>query len=495
MAESLGNAYVNIVPKAPGIEGEIGKMFGGDTGEVAGKNLGSSLLSGLGKVVSVAAVGKIVKDAFEAGGALQQSFGGLDTIYADSSGMMKEFAANAATAGISMNDYAEQAVSFGASLKQAFGGDTVKSAMAADQAIMDMADNAAKMGTDITQLQTAYQGFAKQNYTMLDNLKLGYGGTKAEMERLLADAQAISGVEYNIDNLGDVYSAIHVIQGELGLTGVAASEAQTTLTGSFGSLKASWTNLMAALTTGEGLDAALSNMSTAVGAFVQNVFSMLGTIAPQIPDFIMGLVDAVIDNAPEMIASGIEIIVKLAVGLIEAIPKLIEKIPEIFAAVKQAFANVDWLSLGRDIIHGIVAGIAAFGHLIWDSLKNLVTNALNGVKSWLGIASPSTVFRDEVGAMIPAGAALGIEDGTDDVQSAIRGMADTAINGMSGITASGAAATGATRSDIDRILAAMQRWEPKVVIEADTNRIFRIVKNTNETRTKATGYNALSMAR
>lgn len=159
-----------------------------------------------------------IKSSLEEGGNLQQSFGGLETNLWGCSGGGQDYAREAASAGISANDYAEQAVSFGAALKQAFGGDTVKAAEAANTAIMDMADNSAKMGTDIASVQNAYQGFAKQNYTMLDNLKLGYGGTKEEMQRLLQDAQKLSGVKYDISNLGDVYDAIHVIQQDLGVT-------------------------------------------------------------------------------------------------------------------------------------------------------------------------------------------------------------------------------------------------------------------------------------
>ena len=170
----LGQAYVQIVPSAKGIKNNIERELSGaglgSAGQSAGANIGGKLLGGLKTVFAAAAVGKVVKDAFEAGGNLQQSFGGLETIYGNSAGVAKEFAKQAAEMGISANDYAEQAVSFGASLKQAFGGNTYQAVVAANTAISDMADNAAKMGTPIESLQAAYQGFAKQNYTMLDNL-------------------------------------------------------------------------------------------------------------------------------------------------------------------------------------------------------------------------------------------------------------------------------------------------------------------------------------
>ena len=375
----LGTAYVNIVPKAPGISKEIEGMIGGDGGsgaENAGQSLGKRVLGGLTKLGIGAAIGSLLKQGFEAGGDLQQSFGGLDTIYGDASAAAKDYAMNAASAGISANEYAEQAVSMGAALKAAFGGDTNAAMEAANTAIMDMADNAAKMGTPIESIQSAYQGFAKGNYTMLDNLKLGYGGTKDEMERLLKDAQKISGVEYDISNLGDVYDAIHVIQGELGLTGVAAEESKTTLTGSMASVKASWTNLMAAMTTGEGIDTAMTNLGTSVGNFVTVAGNMFTTFAGQLPDLILGLVDIVIDNAPSWIAAGAELIIKLIAGLVGKIPDIAKKIPTIWEKFKEKWGAIDWKSLGSDLMNAIVDGVTALvtsigdkASDIWDDVK------------------------------------------------------------------------------------------------------------------------------
>ena len=237
MATELGKAYVQIIPSAKGIGGAISKELDGEAGS-AGKSAGLNIAGALKGAIAAAGIGTALKSALEAGGNLQQSFGGLETLYGDAADAAKKYAVEAAQAGISANTYAEQAVSFGAALKSAFSGDTAKAAEAANTAIMDMADNAAKMGTPIENIQTAYQGFAKGQYQLLDNLKIGYGGTKTEMQRLLADASKLSGVEYNIDNLGDVYDAIHVIQQDLGLTGVAAAEASTTFTGSFEAMKA-----------------------------------------------------------------------------------------------------------------------------------------------------------------------------------------------------------------------------------------------------------------
>lgn len=395
----LGKAYVQIVPSAKGISSSIQKELSGagGAGESAGQSIGAKLLGGLKKVFAVAAVGKVLKDAFEAGGNLEQSFGGLDTIYGDAAESAKEYAVQAAAAGISANSYAEQAVSFGAALKQAYGGDTQAAMEAANTAIMDMADNSAKMGTDIGSIQAAYQGFAKQNYTMLDNLKLGYGGTKTEMERLLADAEKLSGVKYDINNLGDVYDAIHVIQGELGLTGVAASEAETTLTGSFGALKASWTNLLAAMTTGEGLEAAMSNLGKSAGNFLKNVVRMAGNVLNQLPTLISGifntigpdimpvatgiiqyLLTGISTGLPQLLTGGMNMILTLVQGLATALPQLVTIattfIPTVITGIIGALPQL--LSTAGQIINTLMQGIVT-------SLPQLLSGGLEALMQFI----------------------------------------------------------------------------------------------------------------
>lgn len=385
MPGSLGDAYVNIIPKAPGISGEIENLLGGGAesgGKKAGSKIGSAMLGTLGKVVSVAAVGKIVKDAFSEGGNLEQSFGGLETIYGDAAAGAKAFALEAASAGISANNYAEQAVSFGAALKQAFAGDTEKAMQAANTAIMDMADNSAKMGTDIGSIQTAYQGFAKQNYTMLDNLKLGYGGTKSEMERLLADAQKLSGVKYDINNLGDVYDAIHVIQGELGLTGVAANEAKTTLTGSFAAMKASWKNLLAAMTTGEGLGAAMRNLGQSAGNVLNNVIRMVKNIVKQLPELFNGLFQTI---GPELLPAAASIIQSLLSGISENLPKLLESGANMLLTLVQGLMDKlpDLISTAAKFIPTIITGIVNKLPTIISTGGEILLTLLRGIISAL----------------------------------------------------------------------------------------------------------------
>ena len=436
----IGKAYVTIVPQAPGIEGQISKLIGSPSaaaGASAGGSIGASMLSGMKKVVTAAAVGKIIKDSFSAGADLQQSFGGLDTIYGDAAAAAKNYAFAAAEAGISANSYAEQAVSFGAALKQAFAGDTTAAMEAANVAIMDMADNAAKMGTPLESISAAYSGFARGQYQLLDNLKLGYGGTKTEMERLLVKAEELTGVKYDINNLGDVYNAIHAIQEDLGLTGVAAKEAETTLSGSFNAMAASWTNVMAALTTGEGMEEAMANLTTSVTNFANQVLAALANVGPQVPALILGILDAVITNAPSLIAGGVEMIAQLVVGFIQAVPNIISQLPELFTQMVLEVASLDWASIGRDIVMGIVNGVIAAAQALIESVKNMARRALEGARSELDIGSPSRAFANEIGRWIPPGIAVGIDDNMAPLNTSIAAASQSIVGDMARATAPG----------------------------------------------------------
>lgn len=275
----LAKAYVQIVPSMEGLQGQLAKLFpdgvGGEQGGKMGKNIGKSLLAAFGAYKVADKLGDVIKSAFSEGAALEQSIGGIETLFKSSAGKVEQYASDAfKTAGVSANEYMENVTSFSASLISSLGGDTAKAAEAAHTAMVDMSDNANKMGTNIADIQNAYQGFAKQNYTMLDNLKLGYGGTKTEMERLLADAEKISGIKYNIDNLADVYAAVHVIQGELDITGTTAKEAATTFSGSFSSMKAAAANLLGTLTNGGDVSKALDDLDESAGNFADNFIRM-----------------------------------------------------------------------------------------------------------------------------------------------------------------------------------------------------------------------------
>lgn len=290
MATELGQAYVQIMPSAKGISGMIKNAIAPEAsaaGQSAGMTIGSSIASIATKVIAAAGIGKAFSAAISEGANLQQSLGGIDTLFKDSAEKVKGYANEAfRTAGLSANAYMENVTGFSASLLQSLGGDTAKAADVANMAMIDMSDNANKMGTSMDRIQDAYQGFAKQNYMMLDNLKLGYGGTKTEMERLLADAEKLTGVKYDINSLADVYQAIHAIQGQLDITGTTAKEASSTFSGSFAAMKASAQNVLGKLALGENVLPALQALLDTTSTFlfnnfipmVSNVFSGLGLL-------------------------------------------------------------------------------------------------------------------------------------------------------------------------------------------------------------------------
>ena len=290
MATEIAQAYVQLIPSARGITGKIQSILdpeASSAGQSAGQSLGSSLVSVMTKVIAAAGIGKAFSAAISEGAALQQSLGGIETLFKGSADKVKEYANEAyKTTGLSANAYMENVTGFSASLLQSLGGDTNKAAETANMAMIDMSDNANKMGTSMGSIQLAYQGFAKQNYTMLDNLKLGYGGTKQEMERLLNDAQKLTGVKYDINNLSDVYNAIHAIQENLDITGTTAREAATTFTGSFESMKAAAQNVLGKLTLGEDILPSLHALLKTTSTFlfdnflpmVGNIFSGLGLV-------------------------------------------------------------------------------------------------------------------------------------------------------------------------------------------------------------------------
>jgi phage-related protein len=283
LATELGKAYVQIIPSAKGISGMIQKELGGEVasaGTSAGQSLGSKMMGALSGVIAAAGIGQAIGASITEGAALQQSLGGIETLFKDSADKVKGFANEAyKTTGLSANAYMENVTGFSASLLQSLGGDTDKAANIANMAMIDMSDNANKMGTSMSSIQLAYQGFAKQNYTMLDNLKLGYGGTKQEMQRLLADAEKLTGVKYDINNLSDVYSAIHAIQENLDITGTTAREAATTFTGSFESMKAAAQNVLGKIAIGENVLPALQALAETTKTFLFNNFlPMVGNI-------------------------------------------------------------------------------------------------------------------------------------------------------------------------------------------------------------------------
>lgn len=591
--------------------------------------LGEKLKSGLATAGKVAvagvaagatAIGALGTKAVAAYADYEQLVGGVETLFKDSQDQVMDYANNAyKTAGLSANEYMETVTSFSASLLQSLDGDTSAAADKANLAITDMSDNANKMGTDMTSIQNAYQGFAKANYTMLDNLKLGYGGTQAEMERLLADAEKISGIKYDISSYADIVDAIHVVQTEMGITGTTAEEAASTIQGSFGMMKSAWQNLVTGMadpdqdlgvlvgnftdsvviagnnlipriqellpriveattsligTVSEQLPAILgtvlpslvegaTNLVTGLMAALPSVLSVLADVAPTvintlvpaliellpqitqtgidvivslaqgiadalpqlipaatdaiikivevltspenlgnlidaalaiilalvdglvdatpkliaavpdvitnlvtaiianmpkileagveitmaladglikaipeliaaIPNLILGIVQGIIDNLPAIIMAGPKIIAALATGLIEAIPDIVMVIPQLIRSIVDTFLSFDWGSIGKNIVEGIKNGFVNMWNSFKQTVENVFTGLVDGVKSFLGIASPSKVFAG-IGGYMAEGLGQGFDKEFSNVKRGIQSKLDfgTMTFGMS----------------------------------------------------------------
>ena len=383
----MAKAYVQIVPSAQGIRAALTDVFGEETdglGEKTGQSIGAQLVGTIKKVVAAAGIGKLISESLNLGGALQQSIGGIETLFGAGGRSIEEYAQSVGksvdevkdeyaslmqsqqivfdnakqaykTVGLSANDYMEQTTSFAASLLSSVSHDTNAAAQLANMAMVDMADNANKMGTDMQDIQNAYQGFAKQNYTMLDNLKLGYGGTQAEMQRLLKDAEKISGVKYDLGNLADMYSAIHVIQQEMDITGTTAKEASTTLTGSFASMKAAAENVLAAWSTGADLTEPLQALADTAQTFLEgNLLPMIGNMLQGIPQLVYTLV-------PTILQSGTDLLNSLAEGFAQGIPDFLSNaLPQLLSFTEELRANAgEFVNAGLNMITQLVNGLIA----------------------------------------------------------------------------------------------------------------------------------------
>ena len=347
------------------------------------------LQSGMGKVASVAqqalgvftgqmmtravdALANLGKSALDSVGQLEQNVGGVETLFGDAADAVIASADRAyQTAGMSANDYMSTVTSFSASLLQSLGGNTEEAAKVADMAIIDMADNANKMGTSMDMIQNAYQGFAKQNYTMLDNLKLGYGGTKTEMERLLADAEKLTGVKYDINNLNDVYQAIHAVQEEMGITGTTAKEAASTLEGSMASAKAAWDNFM----NGSG-DA--DQLADAFATAADNIVKNLAEIIPRFAETLPALGGAIIAQIPGLVAA--------------IVPAVLSAGQSVLKQLQDAVLDFDFAGTADKVIRMITGFIEGDGlGSLLDTLVTIFTGIVNGISSMLPSLLPALI--------------------------------------------------------------------------------------------------------
>lgn len=349
-------------------------------------------------IVATAVVGGAVTE----GAALEQSIGGVETLFKENASVVKANADAAfKTAGLSANEYMSQVTSFSASLLSSLGGDTAKAAEVADMAMIDMADNANKFGTDMESIQNAYQGFAKQNYTMLDNLKLGYGGTQEEMQRLLQDASKISGVKYDIGNLSDVYSAIHVIQNELGVTGTTAKEAGQTFSGSFSAMKAAAKNLLGNMAIGGDVTGSMEQLVDSASTFLfDNAVPMIGRVFSSLPSVVKtGVKKAV----PKIKTLGRDIVVGLKDGLKEMFPSMapviengfnaaITAVPEFISGIKSVVSTLGSLAAG---FAPLIPQLVSFGSGMTTTIQQVVgacvpalTSIISTVQTMLPVILP-----------------------------------------------------------------------------------------------------------
>lgn len=379
-------------------------------GDVIKANLTSeAIISGIKGLASAvkqvgAAFVDLGKQSLQAYADFEQLKGGIDTLFGDSSQTVMNFANNAfMTTGLSANQYMEQVTSFSASLLQSLGGDTEKAANVADMALTDMADNANKMGTSMESIQSAYQGFAKGQYQLLDNLKLGYGGTKGEMERLLADAEKISGVKYDITNLNDVYQAIHVIQGELGITGATSKEASTTIQGSTAAMKAAWSNLL----TGIADDNA--NFSGLIDNFVNSISNVATNIMPRVEIIIDGIIQLVMTLADRLLANS-DVIIESGMGLVQKIIDGIVGMSPSLAGVASQLLNTLVAAIISNLPQVINAGINILLTLVGalgQQLPTLIPVAVDA------IVTLTTGLIDNIDTLVDAGIdlILGLADG------------------------------------------------------------------------------------
>ena len=463
---TLGKAYIQIIPSMEGTGSKIsaflngeGVKAGNEAGKASGKSMMQSLKSTAVKLASTLAIGATIKKAFDIGADLEQQIGGVETLFAESSAIIRKYADDAyRTAGVSANEYMKNVTSFSASLLQGLGGDTAKAAEYANTAMVDMSDNANKFGTDIGAIQNAYQGFSKQNYTMLDNLKLGYGGTKEEMQRLIKDAAAVSdSVDAESLSFDNIVQAIHVTQEQMGIMGTTNKEASTTFSGSLGAMKASWDNFLAGLMMNgkDGVDMntylqplvdstgtfVFNNLIPAVGRFIAAVFEAvpglleigLNSISESISDAFGGIIDAeTVKIAIESIAGAFAAFA--ATEAVIALPGLIDAIS---AAITGLSLNP--VSLAIAAIAGIIIALTQ----LWNSneqFRDFVTGTWNAIMSflsnlWTSISSTAVSIWNGISSSI-SGVVNKISSVISTVFNTIKSVITNVWNGIKNTTAS-----------------------------------------------------------
>ena len=420
-------------------DGDVDKSFSETSSKaetLAGKLKGglatAAKVGGAAIVAAGAAAVAITKQAVENYGEYEQLVGGVETLFKSSADTVMQYAANAyQTAGMSANEYMTTVTAFSASLLQSMGGDTDAAAEKANLAITDMSDNANKMGSSMESIQNAYSGFAKQNYTMLDNLKLGYGGTKEEMQRLLDDANALNAAQgnytnYTIDSYEDIVDAIHVVQTEMGITGTTQMEASTTIQGSIASMKAAYDNFITGLGD-ENADMAelITNLLGSTVTVAENLLPVVERILENIgvvvqekgPEMIEKFVGYAVEKLPQVIELGMKMVIALVKGLAQNLPQLVTGVLNMAATIIKTLVDSipDVIEVGKDIVRGVWEGIKAMGSWIKEKVSGFFGGIVDNVKGVLGIHSPSRVF-----AGIGENMALGLGEGWESEYGTIK---------------------------------------------------------------------------
>ena len=409
MPGTIASAYVQILPSAEGMKSNLTKALGGDAEDV-GKSLsnkiGGGLKTGLGVAAKAAAAGiaaagtaavALGSQAMESYANYEQLIGGVETLFGDSADKVINDASQAfKTAGMSANDYMETSIQSAAALINSLGGDQAKAADMMGMSITDMSDNVNKMGTSMEAVQNAYRGFSRGNFTMLDNLALGFAGTKEGMQELLNAATQISGVKYDINSYSDIVQAIHEVQTQMGITGTTAREAMTTISGSVNATKAAWANLLT------GLADENADFESLVNNFIDSAMVAAENILPRVQTIMSGLgrlitegaqkilpiiIDMIIQNLPQIIAAGTQIIISLITGIIQALPQLVAALPQIFSAILGAFRE-NWPALrdaGVELLRMVGEGLASAVSWLWDKVTDIGRSVVDQIYS--GIAS------------------------------------------------------------------------------------------------------------
>lgn len=431
MATELGKAYVQVIPSAKGIGGMLKKSMGGDM-DSAGTSLGKGLGSKIKAAIIAAGIGKVLKTAIFEGAKLEQSLGGVETLFKGSAGRVKKYAAEAyRTAGMSGNEYMENVTSFSAAMISSLGGNTKKAAKLSNQAITDMSDNANKMGTDLSMVTQTYQSLARGQYQMLDNLKLGYGGTKGEMQRLLNDAEKLTGKKYDISSFSDVTQAIHAIQTQMGITGTTAKEAASTISGSFNMMKSAAKDFLGNLTLGRDVSKSMENLVTSTGTFLSNLLPALGNIAKGLVNVIgttfpqmfskignslgasmPGLISkgltmvtqftaSLRKNAGKFVSAGMEMLLKLAQGWANSMPVMIQKIPQIITNIAGLINdNAPKIMItGGKIIITLVKGLINAIPTLIANIPQILRAMWNAFTAFNWMSLGSTMISGIVGAL------------------------------------------------------------------------------------------------